>query len=198
MPSWYLEAGEVLNPLTTRYGMPEIGCYPAGVDSLAEQIAADLAGAGFAASTHPEVMMVKVAKCLGNLANVVRALIGEENEGGQLIDHLRDEAMRVWQACGIEWEDYHEFRGRVKERMGQRKFPEGYEDTKILGSSWQSLQRGAGSIETDLLNGEIVFLGKLVGIQTPYNQLVTDLAAQMVRENALPGRYSEAELLAMI
>jgi 2-dehydropantoate 2-reductase len=197
MPALYLEAGEVLNPMTIRYGMAEIGCFPAGVDARAERIAADLAGAGFTANTHSDVMMVKAAKCLGNLANVVRALIGEENEGEQLIEKLRDEAMRVWRACGIEWEDYHDFRGRVRAHPGQRKVPDGYEDTKILGSSWQSLQRGAGSIETELLNGEIAFLGKLVGIQTPYNQLVNDLAAQMVRENALPGRYSEAELLAM-
>ena len=37
------------------------------------------------------------------------------------------------------------------------------------GSSWQSLARGVGTIETDYLNGEIVLLGRLHGVPTPAN-----------------------------
>ena len=37
------------------------------------------------------------------------------------------------------------------------------------GSSWQSLARGTGTIETDYLNGEIVLLGRLHGVPTPVN-----------------------------
>jgi 2-dehydropantoate 2-reductase len=35
------------------------------------------------------------------------------------------------------------------------------------GSSWQSLRRRTGSIETDFLNGEIVQLGRLHDVPTP-------------------------------
>ena len=40
------------------------------------------------------------------------------------------------------------------------------------GSSWQSLARGAGSIEAEYLNGEIVLLGGLYGVATPVNELL--------------------------
>ena len=40
------------------------------------------------------------------------------------------------------------------------------------GSSWQSLRRGTGSIESDYLNGEIVVLGRMHGVDTPVNALL--------------------------
>ena len=55
------------------------------------------------------------------------------------------------------------------------------------GSSWQSLARGLGSIETDYLNGEIVLLGRLHGVPTPANALVQRLADQAARQKARPG-----------
>ncbi|HXZ67871.1 MAG TPA: ketopantoate reductase C-terminal domain-containing protein, partial [Alphaproteobacteria bacterium] len=55
------------------------------------------------------------------------------------------------------------------------------------GSSWQSLARGAGSIETDYLNGEISLLGRLHGVKTPVNDYFGALAAEMVRTGAVAG-----------
>jgi len=46
------------------------------------------------------------------------------------------------------------------------------------GSSWQSLARGAGSIEAEYLNGEIALLGGLHGVPTPRNELLQRLALQ--------------------
>ena len=198
IPGVYLQPGEVLNPRTGNYGFIDLGCFPSGIDELAPQIVTDLSQAGFTANTHLDVMMSKGAKCLGNLANVIRALIADEHEGEQLIQKLREEAMTVWQACGIEWEDQQQFRERIKANPGERKIPPEYRDNQFFGSSWQSLQRQAGSIETELLNGEVVFLGKMVGIETPYNQLVTDLATEMVKNGEPPGRYTEAEIIGMI
>jgi hypothetical protein len=40
------------------------------------------------------------------------------------------------------------------------------------GSTWQSVQRGHGSVETDFLNGEIVRLGRLHQIPTPLNSTI--------------------------
>jgi 2-dehydropantoate 2-reductase len=54
-------------------------------------------------------------------------------------------------------------------------------------SSWQSLQRGTGTIETDFLNGEIVLLGRLHGIPTPVNAAVQRLANRIAREHLTPG-----------
>jgi 2-dehydropantoate 2-reductase len=46
------------------------------------------------------------------------------------------------------------------------------------GSSWQSLQRCTGDIETDYLNREIVLLGRLYGVLTPANELMQQLARE--------------------
>ncbi|WUJ19490.1 hypothetical protein OHS70_07955 [Streptomyces sp. NBC_00390] len=40
------------------------------------------------------------------------------------------------------------------------------------GSTWQSLVRGTGSIETDHLNGEMVLLGRQQGVPTPVNEVL--------------------------
>jgi len=66
------------------------------------------------------------------------------------------------------------------------------------GSSWQSLARGSGSIETDYLNGEIVLLGRLHGIPTPVNALLQRLANEAARERRKPGGSSEDALLRLL
>ncbi len=66
------------------------------------------------------------------------------------------------------------------------------------GSSWQSLERGLGTIETDYLNGEIVLLGRLFGVATPVNALVQRLAGEAARNKAAPGSYGASDLLAML
>ena len=66
------------------------------------------------------------------------------------------------------------------------------------GSSWQSLERGLGTIETDFLNGEIVLLGRLHGIPTPANSLLQRMAAQAARNRVAPGSTSADDLLAML
>ena len=62
------------------------------------------------------------------------------------------------------------------------------------GSTTQSLARGAGSIETDYLNGEIVLLGRLHGVPVPANTFVLDLSARMIREKLKPGSISVAQM----
>ncbi len=63
-----------------------------------------------------------------------------------------------------------------------------------LGSSWQSLQRGLGSIEADFLNGEIVRLGRLHGMPTPYNEVLQEVANAMAVRHEKPGKFSVEEL----
>ena len=63
------------------------------------------------------------------------------------------------------------------------------------GSSWQSLARGTGTIETDYLNGEIVLLGRLHGVPTPVNETARRLVQRAVREGRKPGSMTPAEFL---
>ena len=68
------------------------------------------------------------------------------------------------------------------------------------GSTWQSLARGTGDLETPYLNGEIVRLGERLGIATPRNRALVELSEQALRERWAPGSLSrdalEARLLA--
>ena len=65
------------------------------------------------------------------------------------------------------------------------------------GSSWQSLARGAGSIEADSLNGEVALEGALHGVPTPVNALLQRLATRAAAEGAAPGSWSLEELSAL-
>lgn len=66
--------------------------------------------------------------------------------------------------------------------------------TRAGSSSIQSLLRGTGSIETDFLNGEIVMLGRLHGVDTPANTAFVRVARHMVRDGVAPGDFPEAEI----
>jgi 2-dehydropantoate 2-reductase len=64
------------------------------------------------------------------------------------------------------------------------------------GSTWQSLTRGRGAVETDYLTGEIVLLGRLVGVATPLNERLQSLANELARGHEPPGSRSADEVLA--
>ncbi|HET7572801.1 MAG TPA: ketopantoate reductase C-terminal domain-containing protein [Gaiellaceae bacterium] len=62
----------------------------------------------------------------------------------------------------------------------------------------QGLLRGAGAIEVDYLNGEIVLLGRLHGVPAPANALLQRLAHELARGERRLGAASEDELLALL
>ena len=72
----------------------------------------------------------------------------------------------------------------------------GFERT--AGSSWQSLQRGTGDIETEYLNGEVCQLGRRMGIATPANDACVLMARQTLNQNLGPGSFSTQQLRSMI
>jgi len=61
----------------------------------------------------------------------------------------------------------------------------------------QSLARGARSLETDYLNGEIVVLGKLHGIPTPYNRTLQRVVNEFARTGKRPGSLTVEQLQAL-
>ena len=195
VPGVYLQPGEVINARTGHYGYVEVGRYPAGTDLLCATLVEDLEAAGFAAAVNPAVMRAKGAKCLGNLANAVNAITGSHRGTDAYMAQVRDEARRVWRAAGFEFEESEEFAARGERRYhGSNRWPKGHGAPSRGGSSWQSLVRGAGTIESEFLNGEVAHLGRLLGIPAPYNEVLWRRAEQMARDRTRPGRYSIAEL----
>lgn len=195
VPGVYLQPGEVINARAGHYGYLEVGRYPAGADPLCAALAADLAAAGFAAAVNPNVMRAKGAKCLGNLANAVTAITGTPRGAGAFMARVRDEARRVWRAAGIDFEESEEAAARREQRYrGSDRWPEAAGAARRGGSSWQSLVRAAGSIESEFLNGEVVQLGRMLGIAAPCNEVLWRRAEEMARDRTPPGRFTIAEL----
>jgi 2-dehydropantoate 2-reductase len=67
-----------------------------------------------------------------------------------------------------------------------------------LGSTWQSLVRNQGTVETDFLNGEIVRLAVERGIPAPVNQALLRITLEMAANHEKPGKYTPAELLKIL
>jgi 2-dehydropantoate 2-reductase len=72
--------------------------------------------------------------------------------------------------------------------------PRGQINTKEQSSTWQSLARYQGSVETEFLNGEIVRVAQRLGLQAPINEKLVKMCQQMAANHELPGKYTPAQL----
>jgi 2-dehydropantoate 2-reductase len=194
LPATHLTPGEVIMNAGPVGGILDIGSYPSGADSTCERIAQDLMDAGFDARVERNVMRLKYGKLIENLANAVQALCGLDAPAGRLVRLLRAEGSAVLAAAGIDFANEAE--------MDKRRIESGMELRPIEGqarggSTWQSLARRAGSVETDYLNGEIALLGALHEVPTPYNRLLQRLTLEGAGHDGRPGSYTVEDLLAM-
>ncbi|MGA4847208.1 ketopantoate reductase family protein [Streptomyces sp. G5(2025)] len=199
LPSTHLNPGEVVAPcgpytgalVIGRYGSA-VGRYGTGVDDTARRIADDLEKAHFLAPVVADVMRWKYGKLLGNLANVVEAVCGSAADAAaqDLVARSKAEGAAVLDAAGIAYASGAE----ITELRSGTVEPQPMPGERTRGSSWQSLARGAGSIETDYLNGELVLLGREHGVPTPVNAALQDAARQSVRQSREPGGLTAEEL----
>ena len=194
LPATHMQPGEVIMHASPVSGILDAGCYPAGVDSLIEQLTHDLRAAGFDSRADAAVMRLKYAKLIENLANAVQALCGLESNAGELVRMVRAEGIAVLRAANIDFATATEMDERRAQVMRGLRPIEGQARG---GSTWQSLARGAGSIETDFLNGEIALLGSLHGVPTPYNRVLQRVSAAATRDGLAPGSFTAQELMAL-
>lgn len=194
LPVLFLESGEVINSIRGNNGYLEVGLYPIGSDERACKVVAAFRDAGFASDTNDFIMKAKAAKCLGNIANSMRAITNEREEKSEFLSAAREEAMKIWKMAGIECESRDEFVKRTRTKQGR---PVGYENVH-KGSSWQSLMRGTGNVEAEQINGDIVKLGRMLGVDAPHNELLWRLADEIAKKGERPGRYSAEDLAKML
>jgi len=191
-PATHLEPGVVEAQSTPITGLLDLGRYPSGVDETAERIAAMFKAATFESVARPDIMRWKYRKLIMNLGNAVQAVCVRDDDGTALIDRIRAEATQVFAAAGIDVVPEAEEEAR-RANILQVKPVRGR--TRDGGSSWQSLRRRSGSIESDYLNGEIVLLGRLHGVPTPANELIRRHAVHCAIERRPPGTVPARELL---
>jgi 2-dehydropantoate 2-reductase len=195
VPAQHLEPGVVQAFSAPVYGVLDVGRVPAGSDERARAIARDLEAAGFSASASEAIMRFKYAKLLDNLGNALDALLGSRDAAGELVARAREEALRCYEAAGVDWATEAEMEERTSALSPLR--PAGGLEHEGSSSS-QSLVRGTGKSEADYLNGEVVLLGREHGVPTPVNETLQRLAGAAARERRQPGSLSreqvEAEL----
>jgi 2-dehydropantoate 2-reductase len=195
-PTAHLEPGVVQAYGAAQPGQIDVGRYPEGVDERCDEICESLRAAQFSSFPRTDVMRYKHAKLLANLGNAVQAVCGAGEGSDELVDRARAEGREVLSRAGIAFEadEVADVGGRwdrweVAEIDGR---PRGG------GSTWQSIARGAGSVETDYLNGEVALRGRLVGVPTPVNDLLQALARESLQDGHSPGWLSPQDVLARL
>ncbi|MDQ1035503.1 2-dehydropantoate 2-reductase [Streptomyces sp. V3I8] len=195
LPATFVEPGEVSAAGTPLTGILHLGRFPHGTDDTARAVAADLATSRFEAPVVADVTRWQYAKLLANLANAVEAVSGVTGgeESAALNRRVRAEGEAVLTAAGIPYASAAEQKEARADKM--RLVPLDGGPERGGGSSWQSLDRGTGTIEADYLNGEIALLGRLHGVPTPLNELLQRLAGDFARERRAAGSMPVTELV---
>lgn len=187
MPATHFEPGVVEQEAAPLAGILDAGRPDGGIDETVRAVARDLEASGISSIPRLDVMRWKYAKLLSNLNNALQAICGLEADTKDLRREVTEEGKAVLRAAGIDFAPEQELSER---RKGKVEFRGGTQGS----SSWQSIVRGAGSIETDYLNGEIVLLGRQHGVPAPLNEAVRQLANRAARERLRPGSAAPDEV----
>jgi 2-dehydropantoate 2-reductase len=195
LPAQFERPGEVTALCAPTNAILDVGRYPSGVDRTASALAALIAASpNLSSVADDDVMTKKYGKLLVNLGNAADAACGFAGRGARVVAAAIEEGKDVYRAAGIRWEQPRERVESYNKRAATMRFdiPEG--DTFLGGSTWQSLVKGASTVETDYFNGEIVLLGRLHGVRTPTNEFLQQYATTMLREQHRPGSVTIEQL----
>ncbi len=178
-------------------GMLVIGRYPRGLDDTAHAVASQLRAAGFAVFLTDDIMPYKWGKLLENVTNAVGAIVDEGEDdavSARICGAVEREARELMARAGIRW---------VLPTDLMRQHPEldpplrgSIANVEMGSSTWQSLARGQGSAEGDMLNGEIVRLAARLGAEAPLSAGLVRILSGMAARHEPPGKYTPAQLSA--
>jgi 2-dehydropantoate 2-reductase len=195
MPAQFEKPGEVTVLCGPTNAILDVGRYPSGSDAITTELAAIIDAAPHLASdVDPDVMAKKYGKLLVNLGNTTDAAAGFGGRAAKAAVAAIEEGKQAYGAAGIRSEPSPDTAARYKERFASMQFriPEG--ETFTGGSTWQSLMKGAASVETDYFTGEILLLARLHGIAAPANEFLADLARRMLSREVAPGSRTVEQL----
>jgi 2-dehydropantoate 2-reductase len=201
LPAVHLEPGEVVVRAWPVVGQFHISRWPA---ALRTQDDADLlaglaqvwTAAGVRVRTPDDVAPWKYNKLLSNLGNAVGALTAGAADAGDVVDALRREGEDVLRQAGIEFISFEVSTATRADGPTIRPVPGA--DGGPNNSTWQSLSRQTGNVETDFFNGEIVRIAHRYGIEAPLNTALARAARATVRSGLGPGRYSAQQLAELV
>lgn len=197
LPAVHVEPGEVVVRSWPVVGQFHIARWPASLSTRSDAtllggIAESWGAAGIRVSLPDDVAPWKYNKLLSNLGNAIGALTADTAEAGDLVAAVREEGENVLRRAGIEFVPFETSAAARADGPTIRPVP-GW-DGGPSNSTWQSLSRHTGDVETDYLNGEIVRLAHRHGIAAPLNAALARAARAAVRDGVGPGGYSAAQL----
>lgn len=192
-----------------------VGCYPTGVDDLARFLCSELVAAGFETMASAYVMSMKWGKLVANLNNATTTITGywleramADPDMRRLMLEVREEGLRVLAAAGIAVEPpadepspirILEMTKKLREPAKHPYNPESSaSEPKTYSSMWQDLHLGRKAHEAEFLNGDIIALGKKMGIATPYSSMLLRIINEMFAKGVMPGLYTPRELENMV
>ena len=196
LPATFERPGEVTALCMPTNALIDVGCYPSGLDATARELAAILNEAPrILCEADPDIMVKKHGKILLNLGNAAEAACGPGGRGSDIVRVAQDEARHAYHVANVRFEvaDSAEA-ARYRQRTATMGFSIPQGQTFLGGSTWQSLAKGATSLETDYFNGEIVLLGRLHAVPTPANSFLQNLAISLLQAGAKPGEWSLEQL----
>jgi 2-dehydropantoate 2-reductase len=201
LPAVHLEPGEVIVRSWPVAGQFHISRWPASVST--QDDAEVLSGlgetwsvAGIRVNLAEDVAPWKYNKLLSNLGNVVGALSADPADTGEVAAAVLSEGESVLRCAGIEFVSFETSTAARADGPAMRPVP-GWNGGPS-NSTWQSLSRHTGDVETDFLNGEIVRIAHRHGITAPLNAALARAARAAVRNGSGPGRYSAAQLAELL
>jgi 2-dehydropantoate 2-reductase len=190
-PASYLEPGRVEVFSSPVIGVLDVGRWPTGVDETALEMARLLGDSGYASMATQDIETLKWGKLLSNVLNALEVLCGPSAMSDELAGRIHDEAVACLTAHGVHVATATSLAAERSELVNYHAIGS---IRRVGSSSWQSVLRGTGNVETDYLNGEIVELGRRYEIATPVNELLQRRANEMARRGRAPGSVPITEL----
>jgi 2-dehydropantoate 2-reductase len=197
LPAVHLEPGEVIVRSWPVVGQFHVARWPASISAqddadLLARLAGTWSAAGIRVRTPDDVAPWKYNKLLSNLGNAVDALSTAAADTTEVVAAVRAEGEHVLRHAGIEFVSFETSTAARADGPTPRPVP-GW-TAGPSSSTWQSLSRQTGNVETDFFNGEIVRLAHRHGITAPLNAALASAARAAVWDGLGPGRYSAAQL----
>ena len=201
LPAVHLEPGEVIVRSWPVVGQFHIGRWPASLSTpadgqLLQRLAATWTAAGIRMRVVDDVAPWKYNKLLSNLANAAGALSADGADLTQVVAALRAEGEHVLRDAGIEFVSFEISTAARADGPTPRSVPG--RNTGPSNSTWQSLSRNTGNVETDFFNGEIARLAHRHGVAAPINAALARAARSAVRNGLGANRYSAAQLAELL
>jgi 2-dehydropantoate 2-reductase len=195
LPAEFEKPGEVTALCAPTNAILDVGRYPFGVDHVTDELAALIESSpNLSSISDPNIMAKKHAKLLLNLGNIAEGACGFEGRFAKVVVAAAEEAKRAYDAAGIPFrlDEPERSAYAARRELMQFDFPEG--DTFLGGSTWQSLMKGAPTLESDYFSGQIVLLGRLHSVPTPANMFLQQLARRLMQKEIAVASMSAEQL----